>query len=138
MLVIGLGCAVTLTLIYIHQSGRILQGLQAGIALAMALLPEGWCGMWSCCVFFPMDSLHFLPLCRTNAKVGTWCVYLYATEFPVILTVFLALGSWRISKHSILTKRKQAIETLGAATLLCTGHLSRYCVRLILVGRLCR
>ncbi|KAJ4459153.1 ion-transporting P-type ATPase [Paratrimastix pyriformis] len=41
-------------------------------------------------------------------------------EFPVILTVFLALGSWRISRRNILTKRKQAIETLGAATVLCT------------------
>ncbi len=41
-------------------------------------------------------------------------------EFPVILSVFMALGAWRISKHSVLTRRQDAIETLGATTVLCT------------------
>lgn len=41
-------------------------------------------------------------------------------EFPVVLTVFLAMGAWRISKASVLTRRAAAIETLGAATVLCT------------------
>ena len=41
-------------------------------------------------------------------------------EFPVVLTVFLALGAWRISKNNVLTRRMPAIETLGAATVLCT------------------
>jgi Ca2+-transporting ATPase len=65
------------------------QGLLAGIAMAMALLPE---------------------------------------EFPVVLTVFLALGAWRISRSHVLTRRMPAIETLGAATVLCvdkTGTLTR-------------
>lgn len=65
------------------------QGLLAGIALAMAVLPE---------------------------------------EFPVVLTVFLALGAWRISRSNVLTRRMPAIETLGAATVLCvdkTGTLTQ-------------
>ncbi len=41
-------------------------------------------------------------------------------EFPVVMTIFLALGAWRISRHNVLTRRSQAIETLGAATVLCT------------------
>ncbi len=57
------------------------QGLLAGIAMAMSILPE---------------------------------------EFPVILTIFLALGAWRISRHRVLTRRMPAVETLGAATVLCT------------------
>src|SRR5512142_107602 len=65
------------------------EGLLAGIAMAMATLPE---------------------------------------EFPVVLTVFLALGAWRISRANVLTRRMPAIETLGAATVLCvdkTGTLTR-------------
>ena len=56
-------------------------GLLAGIAMAMSILPE---------------------------------------EFPVILTIFLALGAWRISRHRVLTRKMPAVETLGAATVLCT------------------
>lgn len=48
-------------------------------------------------------------------------------EFPLVLTVFLALGAWRISRQDVLTRRALAIETLGAATVLCvdkTGTLT--------------
>ena len=48
-------------------------------------------------------------------------------EFPVVLTIFLALGAWRISQNQVLTRRMPAIETLGAATVLCvdkTGTLT--------------
>ena len=48
-------------------------------------------------------------------------------EFPVILSVFMALGAWRIAQHGVLTRRRDAIETLGATTVLCvdkTGTLT--------------
>lgn len=41
-------------------------------------------------------------------------------EFPVVLVIFLSLGAWRISKRKVLTRHFAAIETLGAATVLCT------------------
>jgi P-type Ca2+ transporter type 2C len=79
------------------------EGFLAGIAMAMAILPE---------------------------------------EFPVVLTVFLALGAWRISRSSnVLTRRMPAVETLGAATVLCvdkTGTLTENRMtlhRLVLSGR---
>ncbi len=49
-------------------------------------------------------------------------------EFPVVLTIFLALGAWRISHKRVLTRRVPAVETLGAATVLCvdkTGTLTQ-------------
>jgi P-type Ca2+ transporter type 2C len=48
-------------------------------------------------------------------------------EFPVVLTIFLALGAWRISQYKVLTRRVPAVEMLGAATVLCvdkTGTLT--------------
>jgi Ca2+-transporting ATPase len=48
-------------------------------------------------------------------------------EFPVVLTIFLALGAWRIAQEHVLTRRTPAIETMGATTVLCvdkTGTLT--------------
>lgn len=48
-------------------------------------------------------------------------------EFPVILTVFLALGAWRMARRNALVRRTPAIEALGAITVLCadkTGTLT--------------
>lgn len=66
----------------------LLQSLLAGLALAMAILPE---------------------------------------EIPVILTIFLALGAWRIARRDVLTRRISAVEALGAITVLAvdkTGTLT--------------
>jgi len=41
-------------------------------------------------------------------------------EFPVVLTVFLAIWARRMSKKNVLTRKMAAVETLGAATVLCT------------------
>jgi Ca2+-transporting ATPase len=49
-------------------------------------------------------------------------------ELPVVLTVFMALGAWRMSRVRVLTRHVPAIEMLGAATVLCvdkTGTLTR-------------
>ncbi len=85
-------CAVVVVAYAITRGGGVQawkEGLLAGIAMAMATLPE---------------------------------------EFPVILTVFLSLGAWRISRSRVLTRRMPAIETLGSATVLCvdkTGTLTQ-------------
>lgn len=58
----------------------------------------------------------------------TVAMSLLPEEFAVVLTVFLALGAWRISQRSVLTRRASAIETLGSATVLCvdkTGTLTQ-------------
>jgi len=49
-------------------------------------------------------------------------------EFPMILTIFLALGAWRISRHNVLTRAMPAVESLGSATVLCadkTGTITQ-------------
>jgi len=48
-------------------------------------------------------------------------------EFPVIMIVFFALGARRIARQGMLTRRLNAIETLGKTTVLCvdkTGTLT--------------
>ncbi len=71
--------------------------------------------------FTRLDWLH-------GALAGlTLAISMVPEEFPVVLTVFLALGAWRMSRQKVLTRRMPAIETLGAATVLCvdkTGTLT--------------
>lgn len=40
-------------------------------------------------------------------------------EFPVILTVFLSMGAWRLAKKNSLVRRLPSVETLGAISVLC-------------------
>lgn len=49
-------------------------------------------------------------------------------EFPVILTVFLSMGAWRLAKKQSLVKRLPSVETLGAVSVLCvdkTGTITQ-------------
>lgn len=57
-------------------------------------------------------------------------------EFPVVLTVFLAMGAWRISRVGVLTRRMPAIEAIGATTLLAvdkTGTLTENHMRVAVI-----
>ena len=48
-------------------------------------------------------------------------------ELPVVMTVFMALGAWQMSRQQVLTRKLAAIEALGAASVLCvdkTGTLT--------------
>jgi P-type Ca2+ transporter type 2C len=57
----------------------------------------------------------------------TLAMAILPNEFPVVVTIFLALGAWRISQKQVLARRSAAVETLGSATVLCvdkTGTLT--------------
>jgi Ca2+-transporting ATPase len=60
-------------------------------------------------------------------------------ELPAVLTIFLALGAWRISQKSVLTRKMPAIENLGSTTVLCvdktgTLTLNRMSIQQLYVG----
>lgn len=40
-------------------------------------------------------------------------------EFPVILTVFLSMGAWRLAKKNSLVRKLPSVETLGEVSVLC-------------------
>ncbi len=94
-----LALALSLALVLVHGllRGDWLAALLAGIALAMAMLPE---------------------------------------EYPVVLTVFPALGARRLSREGVLTRRINAIETLGATTVLCTDKTGTLTENRMTVSRL--
>ena len=86
--VLGLITVVSVITIYGSTRDNWLEGGLAGIAAAMALIPE---------------------------------------EFPVILTLFLAIGAWRMSQVKVIARKPSAIEALGSVTVLCvdkTGTLT--------------
>jgi len=94
---VGLALCAALVVAYGLLRGQLLEGLLAGIALAMAVLPE---------------------------------------EFPVVLTIFMAMGAWRISRSRVLTRRLPAVEALGAATVLCTDKTGTLTENRMSVARL--
>ena len=60
-------------------------------------------------------------------------------EFPLVLTAFMVMGAWRLSRVRVLTRRASAIEMLGAATVLCsdkTGTMTQNRMNLVEVRTL--
>lgn len=91
---------------------RSLGLLALALAGAQVLLGWGWAG------HSLLDSL---------LSGIALAMALLPEEIPVILTVFLALGAWRIAQRQVLTRRITAVETLGAVTVLAvdkTGTLT--------------
>ncbi len=55
-------------------------------------------------------------------------------EFPVVLTIFLAIGAWRLSKTNVLSRRLHAIEDLDCATVLCVDKTGTITMNRMEVG----
>jgi P-type Ca2+ transporter type 2C len=58
-------------------------------------------------------------------------------EFPVVLIIFLTLGAWRISKKQVLTRRTHAVESLGAATVLCSDKTGTITANSMILDTVC-
>lgn len=41
-------------------------------------------------------------------------------EFPLVFTLFLSVGAWRLTKRGVLVRRLASVETLGSTTVICT------------------
>ncbi|WP_291476875.1 cation-translocating P-type ATPase [Acidovorax sp.] len=86
----------------------------AAVVLALAQVLLGW--WW-----------NGRPLLDSLLSGIALAMAILPEEIPVILTVFLALGAWRISHQKVLTRRVTAVEALGAITVLAvdkTGTLT--------------
>jgi Ca2+-transporting ATPase len=77
-------------------------------------------GILLCVVVIAVYTLTRGDLLKGFLAGITLAMAMLPEEFPVVLTIFLALGAWRMSKKSVLTRKPAAIETLGSATVLCT------------------
>ena len=67
----------------------------------------------------------------------TLAIAILPEELPVVLTVFLALGAWRISRKNVLARRVTAIEMLGSATVLCSDKTGTLTQNKMTVEELC-
>ncbi len=84
-----------------------------GLSLAAALAIAYWVALG--------DGLHGLLAGLTLAMA------ILPEELPVVLTLFLGLGAWRLARERVLARSIPAVELLGAATVLCvdkTGTLT--------------
>ena len=84
-------------------------------------------GVVACVTLAVYSAARFDDWLRGVLAGITLAMAILPEEFPLVLTMFLALGAWRIARNGVLTRRMPAIETLGAATVLCvdkTGTLT--------------
>ncbi len=88
-----------------------------------------------------LSVIIIYTLTRGNMLQGflagiTLAMAMLPEEFPVVLTIFMAIGAWRISRKNVLTRRPSAIETLGSATILCTDKTGTLTENKMVVAKL--
>ncbi len=79
--------------------------------------------------FIELNSLSFKERLISSLLSGiTLAMAMIPEEFPVIFTVFLSLGAWRLAKDKALVKKLSSVETLGSVSILCvdkTGTITQ-------------
>ena len=116
----------------IGKIGKALQKLepeQTALQKEMALLVRNLAivGLCFCAVVIIVYGLTRGDWLKGFLAGITLAMAILPNEFPVVVTIFLALGAWRISQKQVLTRRVPAVETLGSTTVLCvdkTGTLT--------------
>ena len=97
-----------------QETGRIVKRIAlVGLVLAILLAGAYWAVLG--------DWLHGLLAGLTLAMA------ILPEELPVVLTLFLSLGAWRLAREKVLARSIPAVELLGATTTLCvdkTGTLT--------------
>lgn len=97
---------------------RETKGVVNRVAMGGLILAAGLgCAYW----FRTHDGLHSLLAGLTLAMA------VLPEELPVVMTLFLGLGAWRLTREHVLARSIPAVELLGATTVLCvdkTGTLT--------------
>jgi Ca2+-transporting ATPase len=97
-----------------QETHRVVKAVAiVGLSLAAALAVAYWIAQG--------DWLHGLLAGLTLAMA------ILPEELPVVLTLFLGLGAWRLAREKVLARSIPAVELLGATTVLCvdkTGTLT--------------
>ena len=97
-----------------QETARIVKRIATvGLVLAALLAAAYWAVLG--------DWLHGLLAGLTLAMA------ILPEELPVVLTLFLGLGAWRLAREKVLARSIPAVELLGATTTLCvdkTGTLT--------------
>jgi P-type Ca2+ transporter type 2C len=101
------------------------------VVLNMALIGVGLCAV--VVVVYGLTRLNWLQGFLAGI---TLAMAILPEEIPVVFTIFLALGAWRISQNNVLTRRSQAIQALGSATILCTDKTGTITLNQMTVAKL--
>lgn len=70
--------------------------------------------------------LFFLQLARGHSWIESLIIAMtfgmasIPEEFPLVFTLYLSLGAWRLSRHGILIRSLPSVEALGNVDVLCT------------------
>lgn len=98
-----------------RRARRLIRWL-GGLAMLLAIAQIGLNVWW-----------NQTPLLPSILSGLAFAMAILPEEIPVVLTVFLALGAWRLAQKKVLTRRVTAVEALGGITVLAvdkTGTLT--------------
>lgn len=93
-------------------------------------------GLILCTLVIALSYMYSHNLIQSILSGITLAMGIIPEEFPVVLTVFLSLGAFRLAKKNTLMRKISAVETLGSTTVLCvdkTGTITQNSMKVKLV-----
>ncbi len=89
-------------------------------------------GFVLCIIVIGFSYIHTGEFVKSILAGITLAMAIIPEEFPVVLTIFLSLGAFRLAKKNTLIRSIPAVETLGSTTVLCvdkTGTITQNIMR---------
>lgn len=114
-----IGLAISMT----KESKTPLQNKVSKLVKNLAIL-----GLILCISVIIFSFLYTNNIIKSILSGITLAMAIIPEEFPVVLTVFLSLGAFRLAKKNTLIRKIPAVETLGSTTVLCvdkTGTITQ-------------